>query len=225
MKKTVLALAAAGLMLVPTQRAHALIGFGLNAGQDAYSFDSAEYTDLFFAGSGITLSRTPMDSPIGGGVYLFIDLFPFIDLEAGANLFLNTFDVSIENPISGQLGYSEQLGWVRAAGYLTIQRKLFKVPMFNIFAGAGLAFHATIPILDQDFVEEFLVDETATLKVDDLANEVLESTGFHIEVGARFKPLLIPFAINVKFRQSFVKDIVPDASSFSTITVGFGFQI
>ena len=225
MKKTVLALAVAGLMLVPTQRAHALIGFGLTVGQDGYSFDSATYTDLFLPTSGITLTRAEMASPIGGGVYLFVDLFPFVDLEAGANLFLNTFEVSIDNPISGQLGYSEELGWVRTAGYLTIQRKLFKVPMFNIFAGAGLAFHATIPILDKAFAEEFLGDVNATLEVDDLADEVLQSTGFHVEVGARFKPLLIPFAVNVKFRQSFVKDIVPDASSFSTITVGFGFQI
>ncbi len=225
MKKTVLALAVAGLMLVPTQRAHALIGFGLTVGQDGYSFDSATYNNLFLPTSGVTLTRTEMASPIGGGVYLFVDLFPFVDLEAGANLFLNTFDVGIDNPISKQLLEPTELSWARTAGYLTIQRKLFKVPMFNIFAGAGLAFHLTIPILDQDFVEEFLVDETAPLKVDDLADEVLQSTGFHIEVGARFKPLLIPFAVNVKFRQSFVKDIVPDASSFSTITVGFGFQI
>ncbi|MEE9161953.1 MAG: hypothetical protein V3U35_03190 [Candidatus Neomarinimicrobiota bacterium] len=221
MKKTLLALGAAGLLLVPTQRAQAIIGFGITGGQDSYSFAGAEYTDMFIAGSGITFTRAEMASPIGGGVYLFIDLIPIIDIEAGANIFFNTFDVTYDKPI----GYEEKLGWARTAVYLTIQRKLFKVPMFNLFAGAGLGFHATIPVLDKEFMEEFLGDADATLDVADLEDEIIQATGFHVEVGARFKPILIPFAINVKFRQTFVEGIVPGESSFSTISVGLGFQI
>ncbi len=97
--------------------------------------------------------------------------------------------------------------------------------MFNVYSGAGVSFHATIPVMDKDFMQSFLGDENKKLDVSLLADEIIDATGFHVEVGARFKPILIPFAVNVKFRQTFVDGIVPDKSSFSTITLGLGFQI
>ncbi len=224
MKKTLLVLGLAGTMLVPTQQAQAIIGVGLNLGQDSYTFESQTYTDLFLTNSGVNFTRQEMAKPIGGGLYLFIDLIPIVDLELGGNIFFNKFDVTYLNPTTKQ-DLSEEFGWARTAGYFTIQRKLFKVPMFNVFAGGGLSFHATVPLLDKEFLEKFLGNVNATLDIADLEKEVISKTGFHIEFGARFKPILIPFAVNVKFRQTFVEGIVPDKSSFSTLTLGFGFQI
>lgn len=224
MKKTLLVLGLAGTMLVPTQRALAIAGVGLNFGQDSYTIASETYSNLFLANSGIEFTRTEMDKPLGVGVYLFIDLIPVVDLDLGFNLFLNRFDVTYTNPVSGQ-SVSKEFGWGRTAGYLTVQRKLFKVPMFNVFAGGGLSFHAAVPLLDDEFMEDFLGDASAELKVEDLEDEVIQETGFHIELGARFKPLLVPFALNVKFRRTFVDGIAPGKSAFSTITLGFGFQL
>ena len=165
-----------------------------------------------------------MDKPLGVAFYLFIDAIPFVDLEAGFDLYGNKFDITYVNPTTLQ-DDTEEFGWGRAGGYVSIQRKLFKVPMFNVYAGGGISGYATIPPLDDKLMEKVVGSPTGTFKVKALEDEVVTNSGFHVEVGARFKPLLIPFAVNVKFRQSFVKDIVPDASSFSTITLGLGFQI
>ena len=223
MKKTLLVLGLAGAMLIPTQRALAIAGIGLNFGQDSYTIAKATYTNLFEI-PGVEFTRTEMDKPLGVGVYLFIDLIPVVDLDLGFNLFLNKFDVTYTNPVSGQ-SLSQEAAWARTAAYLTIQRKLFKVPMFNVFAGGGLSFHASVPLLDKEFMEGFLGDANAQLNVEDLQDEVIQATGFHVELGARFKPLFIPFALNVKFRRTFVDGIAPGESAFSTITLGFGFQL
>lgn len=224
MRKSLLVLGLAGAMLIPTQRALAIAGVGLNFGQDSYTVASATYSNLFLANSGIEFTRTEMAKPIGVDVYLFIDLIPVIDLDLGISFYGNKFDVTYDNPVTGQT-LSKEAAWARTAGYLTVQRKLFKVPMFNVFAGAGLSFHASVPLMDKEFMEDFLGDANATLKVDDLVDEVSEATGFHIELGARFKPLLIPFALNVKFRRTFVDGIAPGESAFSTISLGLGFQL
>jgi len=224
MKKTFLALGLAAAMLVPTQQTSAIIGVGLNAGQDSYAIPGKTYTNLFLPNSGIEFTRKDMNNPIGGGVYLFIDFLPVVDIELELNMFLNKFDVEYINPNVPDV--SEEFGWARTAGYLSIQRKLFKIPMFSIFAGGGLSFHASVPLLDDKFVEEFLDnDPTKPLEIKDLEDEIIKKTGFHIELGGRFKPILIPFAVNVKFRHTFVDGIVPGKKSFSTISAGFGFQI
>jgi hypothetical protein len=74
-------------------------------------------------------------------------------------------------------------------------------------------------------MEDFIGGVDETLNIAKLEDEIISKTGFHIEFGARFKPLLIPFAVNVKYRLAFVEGIVPDEKSFSTISVGFGFQL
>ncbi len=223
MKKPLLVLGLAGAMLVPTQQAQAIIGFGLNAGQDSYTFESQTYENLFLV-SGVNFTRQEMAKPIGVGFYLFIDLIPIVDLELGGNIFLNKFNISYENPGIQTLSDTE-FGWARTAGYFTVQRKLFKVPMFNVFAGGGLSFHATVPVLDKAFMEDFIGGVDETLDITKLEDEILSKTGFHVEFGARFKPLLIPFAVNVKYRLAFVEGIVPGEKSFSTISAGFGFQL
>ena len=71
MKKTLLVLGLAGAMLIPTQRALAIAGIGLNFGQDSYTIASETYSNLFLANSGIGFTRTEMDKPIGGCVSLY----------------------------------------------------------------------------------------------------------------------------------------------------------
>ena len=223
MRKSILALGLAALVLVPTQRAQALIGVGLNVGRDGYSIAGTTYSGLFGV-SGLEFTRNDMESPLGIGAYLFIDLIPVVDLDIGADLYLNTFDVSYDNPVTGQT-LSEKFGWARTNMYFTVQRKLFKVPMFNLFAGGGLSFHAAVPLLDNTFIEEFLGSSSETFDVAKLEDEIITKTGVHFELGARFKPLLVPFAVNVKYRLSLVDGIAPGESSFSTLSLGFGFQL
>ncbi|MBA7642363.1 MAG: hypothetical protein GH143_08635 [Calditrichaeota bacterium] len=48
MKKTLLALGLAGAVLIPTQPAQAIIGFGLHVGMDGYTITGETYSHLFF---------------------------------------------------------------------------------------------------------------------------------------------------------------------------------
>ena len=223
MKKAVLAIGLAAALLVPTQRAQAIIGLGLHAGQDRYTVPGNVYSNLFGI-PGISLEREDFESPIGIGGYLLIDFIPIIDLELGFDLYGQRYNFTYTNSITGD-SEPQDFAWVRTAGYFSIQKPIIKLPMLKLYVGGGLNFNASLPIVDRDFIMEFLENENTTLDLDALLDASASNQGLHIEVGLRFKPLFIPFAINVKFRRTFVEGIIPGEDAFSTISAGIGFQI
>ncbi|MFB0515950.1 MAG: hypothetical protein ACETWG_05025 [Candidatus Neomarinimicrobiota bacterium] len=223
MKKTLLALGLVLALLVPSQRAMALIGFGLNAGQDSYSISGESYTNLFGI-SGITLTREDFDKPFGIGGYLFIDAIPIIDVEVGFDLYGRDYTFTYVNDLTGD-SEPQDFAWLRTTGYLSIQKNVFKLPVIKFYVGGGLNFNASLPIVDKDFIEEFLGDENTALDIDDLLEASESNSGVHFELGARMKPPLIPIALNVRFRQTMVEGIVPGKKAFATISAGIGFQL
>ena len=223
MKKILLVLGLAGAMLIPTQQAQAIIGFGLNAGQDSYTVTGKLYDNLFGIPA-ISLERSDFEKPIGIGGYLFIDFIPIIDIDVGFDLYGQKYTITYVNDITGDLE-PQDFAWLRTVGYISLQKAILKLPVLKVYAGGGLNFNASLPIVDKDFIVDFLGDENTPLSIDDLLDASESNNGFHIEVGARLKPPLIPFALNVKFRQTFVEGIVPEKKSFSTISAGFGFQL
>ena len=53
----------------------------------------------------------------------------------------------------------------------------------------------------------------------------VSTQGFHLELGARFKPPIIPFSINVNARYNFIQDLVPGEDGFLSLSAGFAFAI
>ena len=53
----------------------------------------------------------------------------------------------------------------------------------------------------------------------------VSTTGGHLEVGAHFKPPIIPFSLNANARYNLVKDLVPGEDGFLTLSVGLAFAI
>lgn len=226
MKKTILALGLAGAMLIPTRQAQAIIGFGLHLGRDGYSVAEETYDHLFGI-SGIDLVREEMSNPIGIGAYLYIDAIPIVDLEAGFDLYGNTYKFSFENPVTDQ-SLEEQVAWARTAGWLSVQRNLFKLPTLKFYLGGGLNFNAAAPLANKENVVEFLGSSAISLDpeelIDFLKDKIETKTGFHAELGLRIKPPLIPLSVHVRYRKTFVEGVVPGESSFSTIMIGGGIQ-
>ena len=225
MKKTVLALATAGLMLVPTQRAQAIIGFGIHAGQDGYTVAGQDYLSLFGV-PGVDLVRAEVGNPIGVGAYLYIDFIPIIDLEAGIDIYGNTYQFTLTNPLFDDV--TEDFAWLRTTTWVSVQRKVFGIPMFKLYVGGGLSVSASTPLVDEDFVVEFLGNSNVDLEPETLLtfleDNIEPQTGFHVEPRLRFKPLLIPLTIHARYRITLGEGVVPGESSFATIMIGAGIQ-
>ena len=207
MKRIILFVALVGAVLLPTQSAKAIIGFGINAGQDSYAISGETYSNLFSV-SGINLVREDMAKPIGIGAYVYLDIIPVVDLELGFDLYGNKYNYTFNNPVTGDQ-IDEELAWVRTTTWVSVQKPLFKLPMIKLYAGGGLNFNASAPIVTKSFMEEFLGNASATLDPEDLIDEIATNTGFHAEVGLRIKPILVPFSIHARYRQTFVEGIVP----------------
>ncbi len=222
MKRIILFVALVGAVLLPTQSAKAILGLGINVGQDSYALSGETYSNLFGV-SGINLVREDMAKPLGIGAYLYLDIIPIVDLELGFDLYGNTYNYTFDNPVSGDQ-IEEDLAWVRSTTWVSVQKTLFKLPMIKLYAGGGLNFNASAPIVTQEFMEDFLGSQDATLDPEDLLDEIAMETGFHAEVGLRIKPVLVPFSIHARYRQTFVEGIVPGENTFSTIMIGGGIK-
>ena len=226
MKKMLLALGIAGIMLVPAQRAQAFIGFGIHLGQDGYTVAGQDYASIFGV-PGINLIRNEVANPIGIGAYLYLDFVPIVDLEAGFDLYGNTYQFTLTNPLYDDV--IEDFAWLRSTAWLSVQRKVFGIPMIKLYVGGGLSVSASTPVVDEDFVVDFLGSSDVDLADPDalltfLEDNIESQTGFHVEAGLRFKPLLIPFTVHTRYRLTFGEGVVPGESSFGTIMIGAGIQ-
>ena len=63
------------------------------------------------------------------------------------------------------------------------------------------------------------IDDEDTLG-DTIKDQIKSQGGLMIEVGARFKPAFLPFSLNAKIQHNFIKDIVPNKDSYTTILIG-----
>ena len=80
------------LLLIPVNRAEALFGVGLKGVSD--SFSVAKWTD----GDGFfTLEGSGFEGSALGGIFIYVDALPFIDLEASFETTLAPYDLSFSN--------------------------------------------------------------------------------------------------------------------------------
>ena len=210
----------------------AFVGFGLNIGSDSYSIaGDSESWNVDGGTNAVSLVRTDMESPVYLGGYIYLDFLPVVDIEAGFGFAGNSYDYTYTTPgIGGNASETEtyKLPWVRGNSYLTIQKPMFQIPMIKLYVGGGLNISYSMPIVDKSFITSILssdLDNSSGLDPNTIMEMTTESTGIHLEAGARFKPILIPFSINAKVRYNIVSDIIPDKSGFLTITFGAGFAL
>ena len=146
--------------------------------------------------------------------------FPFIDFEVGYNATFATYD----------FGYPEiaeqQFAIGKATWYASAQYPFFSPPTMRFYVGAGAngtdwaepITYETLEILDaagQEFDDVDAILEAVAKK----------SSGYHLELGARFKPPLFPMSFNGNARYIMDKDFHSDIDSYLMVSVGLAFAI
>ncbi|MEE9166669.1 MAG: hypothetical protein V3U24_04295 [Candidatus Neomarinimicrobiota bacterium] len=216
------------IVLAPTEKAFSLFGVGAYYVSDPISV--AEGTD---GTAPIMLVRNGFDGARGGGLFIYVDALPFIDLEANIETGFNKYQFEFDNAIS-ELPPVD-FGWARVSTYLTARKKVvgFGVPVLGgarINAGGGYNFHSSTPLADLDMVKELLGGNlTASFEADDLEDNLvdylkenkIDGSGFHLQAGIQAKLLTLNLFVN--YRLTFAKDVVPDESSFSSLWAGLAF--
>ena len=97
----------------------AFAGIGVYGNNDIFSSTPphSTYTDSNTM-QDITVTPESFDNAIGGGVFLYLDILPIVDLEANLELAGNTYKfVTNLSPAPGEFP------WGRVSGYFTIRKK------------------------------------------------------------------------------------------------------
>ena len=194
-------------------------GVGLNLVQDSFTLDGDTFNG---PGDIATVERTEIESPVGLGGFAYLTVIPFVDFEAGFNATLSTYNYSYSD-LSGN-NKNIELPMAKLTWNLSVQRPIFKVPTIRVYAGAGVNGSTYTEILTFDSMKD--LDANQLEDIDYIKDELAVSkTGGHVELGARFKPPIIPFSLNANARYNLVKDLVPGENGFLTVSFGLAFAI
>jgi len=218
------------LILAPGEKAFSIFGVGAYYLNDPISVDGGTGGT-----SPISLVRDGFDGAQLGGLFLYIDAIPFIDLEASFESSVSKYQFQFENAISALPPVDFR--WVRVSTYLTVRRKLFGLGLpvlggVRINAGGGYNMHSSTPLADLKMVEGLLGgDLEASFDADNLEDNLadylkenkIDASGFHIQAGLQLKLLALNLFVN--YRITMAEDVVPDAKSFSSIWLGLAFGI
>ena len=177
-------------------------GVGLNFAQDSFTLDGETISDSPVG----SIIRTEMSEPVGVGGFAYLTLIPFIDLEAGVNLTGATYEYSYTD-LESLTDETVELGLAKLTWHVSAQRPLLKLPMIRMYAGAGVNGSTYTKIVSENLVSG--LDDDCFNDEDCMKEELAgDATGMHLEAGARFKPPILPFSLNINARYNFVKDIL-----------------
>ena len=214
------------LIALPSS-AFALIGFGIQGGQDMAKLDAYSYTE----GDGltaVTINSFEMETnPVGFGAYAFVDLFGFA-LEGEADFAFGKYQFEFGNVLS-TLGPVD-FGWGRVSYAVTMKKNIMdlSIPFLAkaaLNAGAGFGSHVSTPRASVDMVKELLGDDLTNVDAlsagledklgDYLIDNMIEASGLHVQAGIRFRILVLDTHLN--FRYNLAKDTYDGSAGFPQI--------
>ena len=220
------------LAMLPSS-AFAIIGFGIQAGQDMAKLDAYSYTE----GEGltaVTINSFEMETnPVGGGVYAFVDLFGFA-LEGEADFSFGAYQFEFENMLS-TLGPVD-FGWARASYAVTMKKNIMdlSIPFLAktaLNAGAGFGTHFSTPRASVDMVKELLGDDLTNVDavgedlkgklIDYFKKNKIEASGLHVQAGLRFKVLVLDTHLNLRY--NIAENVYDGSAGFAQVIFKMGF--
>ena len=146
------------LSLIPWSSALGTVGFGVQGGQSIFDASSKSSKD------GVDLTTSEFANPFSGGVYLYIDVIPFIDLEADISLSAKKYSF-IFSPLAGynDIGPYDFV-WADFSIYLTAGEKIvgIGIPLLakaKLFYGGGINMNTVTPVMDLDLMEDILGED------------------------------------------------------------------
>ena len=203
-------------------------GFGVYGNSDLFSS-----TPLATSSELITVTPQSFDNTLGGGFFVYLDILPIVDLEANVelagNLYKFTTNLAPEEP--------GEFPWGRVSGYFTLRKKIAGVGVpflakFQLNGGIGYNTHTVTPHVTVDFIR----DAFASMPLEDaasqnfgedaimkslqnyMANNAIQTSGFHIQVGAHAKLLIFNLFANARY--TIADNIVEGKSGFPSIWTG-----
>ena len=216
------------LAVLPFNSASAIIGFGIQGGQSIFSVGAKTLEDLnAFA----TVNTGPFENSNNIGIYLYLDIIPFIDLEVDASIVGQEYDFTFGNRL-GNVG-PFQAYWGGTSIYFTARRKIvgFELPILGgaqLFAGGGSNTHSFAPLVSLDLVESLMdgnlgaqpeFDEKAL--VDYIKDNKIDKTGFHIQGGLKFQLLMLDAFLFYRQTIGEFEDVL-DAKTYGSMNLRLG---
>ena len=219
------------LAVLPFNSASAIIGFGIQGGQNIFSVGERSLENT---GALATIDTGPFENSGNLGIYLYLDIIPFVDLEVDASIFGQEYDFTFGNRLGNVGPY--QAYWGGTSIYFTARRKIigFELPILGgaqLFAGGGSNTHSFAPLVSLDMVESLMdgdlglnpeFDENTL--VDYIKDNKIDKTGFHVQSGLKFQLFMLEAFLF--FRQTIGEfEDVLDAKTYGSMNLrlGFGF--
>ena len=219
------------LAMLPSS-AFAIIGFGIQAGQDMAKLDALSHTE----GEGltaVTVNSFEMEaSPVNFGAYAFVDLFGFA-LEAEGDIAAGAYQFEFENVLS-TLGPID-FGWARVSYAVTMKKNIMdlSIPFLAkaaLNAGAGFGGHVSTPRASVDMVKELLGDDLTNVDAlnegledklgDYLVDNMIEASGLHVQAGLRFKVLVLDTHLNLRY--NIAENVYDGSAGFAQVMFKMG---
>ena len=209
-------------LMINTTSLYALIGgIGINVVQDQFKIPAVE--DEVFDAS-ITFSTSSIEDPIGVGIFIYLTAIPKIDLEVGCNFTFATYKYELVE--QGLATKDNDFAIGKGTLYASVQYPFFNPPTFRLYGGLGANGSKWTRVVNKELLQEAQDKGVEFNKFDELAKILItESSGFHVELGARLKPPVLPVSFNVNARYNLVKDFYPDIDDYLTVTVGIAYAI
>ena len=219
------------LAMLPSS-AFAIIGFGIQAGQDMAKLDALSHTE----GEGltaVTVNSFEMEAnPVNFGGYAFVDLFGFA-LEAEGDIAAGAYQFEFENVLS-TLGPVD-FGWARVSYAVTMKKNIMdlSIPFLAktaLNAGAGFGGHVSTPRASVDMVKELLGDDLTNVDAlnegledklgDYLVDNMIEASGLHVQAGLRFKVLVLDTHLNIRY--NIAENVYDGSAGFAQVMFKMG---
>jgi len=180
-------------------QASALVQTGFHLGLDRNGHDFYETTPDAELGEAeaLTLFSRRIADPILGGVHLFADLLPFVDLEAGAEASYASYKYGYEG--DDRVLHEQESGYGRLAVYASGKFHFISLPMFRLYVGGGAGYHLITPLFGEDLVRKDLESGGDTLDLADILGR-RSHFGAHALGGLRLRPAILPFSLSLEGR-------------------------
>ena len=216
------------LAVLPFNSAFAIIGFGLQPGQGLFSVGARSFENT---GALATMDTGPFENSFNIGIYLYLDIIPFVDLEVDASIFGQEYDFTFGNRLADVGPF--QAYWGGTSIYFTARRKIvgFELPILGgaqLFAGGGSNTHSFAPLVNLDLVESLMdgnlsaqpeFDEKAL--VDFIKDNKIDKTGFHIQGGLKFQLFMLDAFLFYRQTIGDFEDVL-DAKTYGSMNLRLG---
>ena len=222
-------------LFIISSQVFAIAGFGLNLNQSMFSIDKSTSPLLIDNPAGGdplnvgSFTQNSFNNGYGVGGYLYIDAIPVVDIDIEGSIIGSLYDFSFANAVDT---VNQQFGWADASGYITLQKKIFKlsIPLLakaKLSAGIGINNHTSTPMINQNMLMAVIPGgdlENGNLDTDELItyldNNKISASGFHIQAGLQFKLLMLDSFLF--YRQVIVDDVILGAKGFGSLNLRLG---